>query len=121
MRPYERLETWKLAHELALAVYRVTDAFPKQERYGLVAQARRAALSVPCNIAEGCGKRGPRDFRRYLDVARGSLNELGYLLRFARDLGILSAESHQQLADLVNRTGFLSWRLYRSLDAPSAR
>ena len=121
MAPYERLEAWKVSHELALAVYQATKTFPKGELYGLTAQARRAALSVPCNLAEGSGKRGPRDFRRYVDIARASLNELGYLLRFARDFDILPVEPYERLTQLLNRTGFLTWRLYRSLSRASAR
>ncbi len=76
MSPFERLAAWREAYQLALAVYRDTESFPKQERFGLTAQVRRAAISVPANIAEGCVKRGPAEFRRYLDIARGSLAEL---------------------------------------------
>jgi four helix bundle protein len=66
MKPYERLKAWRQAHRLALAVYDVTDAFPKVEVFELTSQIRRAALSVPTNIAEGSAKRGRREFRRFL-------------------------------------------------------
>ena len=70
---------------------------------------------MPTNIAEGAAKRGPREFRRYLDVALGSLSELTYLLRFGRDRGLLTAESWLELEDLRDQAGRLTWQLYRSL------
>jgi four helix bundle protein len=83
MMPYERFEAWKVTHELALEVYRVTETWPKSERYELTSQTRRPALSAPTNIAEGAAKHGSREFRRYLDIAKGSLSELCYLLALA--------------------------------------
>jgi hypothetical protein len=74
--PYERFEAWKVSHELALAVYSATRGWPRSELYGLTSQLRRAALSAPTNIAEGCAKRGPAEFRRFLDYSLGSLSEL---------------------------------------------
>jgi four helix bundle protein len=115
MMPYERYEAWKMAHELALEVYRITDPWPACERYQLTAQIRRAALSVPTNIAEGAAKRGPREFRRYLDIARGSLSEVSYLLRFSKDRGILDNESFQMVHELRDRVGRVTWGLYASL------
>jgi len=113
--PYEKYEAWKTAHELALLVYRVTDDWPACERYQLTAQLRRAVLSVPTNIAEGAVKRGPREFRRYLDIARGSLSEVSYLLQFSKDRGILNEESFQVIYSLRDRVGKLTWGLYSSL------
>jgi four helix bundle protein len=115
MMPYEKYEAWKTAHELALLVYRVTDDWPACERYQLTAQLRRAVLSVPTNIAEGAVKRGPREFRRYLDIARGSLSEVSYLLQFSKDRGILNEESFQIIYSLRDRVGKLTWGLYSSL------
>ena len=71
------------------AIYSSTEGWPKRELYGLTAQTRRAALSVPTNIAEGAAKRGPRELRRYLDIALGSLSELSYLLFFSKERGLL--------------------------------
>jgi len=115
MIPYERFDSWRVSHELALEIYRITDKWPMGERYGLTAQIRRAALSAPTNTAEGSAKRGPREFRRYLDIALGSLSEVSYLLRFNRDRGILDNKSFQALDELRNRAGQLTWRLYASL------
>ena len=86
------------------------------ERYQLTAQTRRAALSIPTNIAEGAAKRGPREFRRYLDIARGSLSELSYLLLFSKDIGVLNDQIFQHLTELRTKVGRLTWGLYSSLD-----
>jgi four helix bundle protein len=118
MMPYERFDAWKVSHKLALEVFRVTAHWPAHERYELTSQTRRAALSVPTNIAEGTAKRGSREFRRYLDIARGSLSELSYLLLFSRDLGILDETTFESLADLRNQAGKLTWGLYASLAPP---
>ena len=76
-------------------------------------------LSVPTNIAEGAAKRGPREFRRYLDIARGSLSEVAYLLQFSKDRGPLDEESFKRLHQLRDRVGKLTWGLYSSLDSRS--
>ena len=121
MVPYERFDAWKVAHQLALQVYAVTESWPAAERFGLTAQVRRAALSVPTNIAEGSAKRGPRELRRYLDIALGSLSEVSYLLRFSRDRGILGPEAFLELDVLRNRAGQLTWRFYASLNGAQSR
>ena len=113
MMPYEKYDAWKASHALALAIYSSTEEWPKREDYGLTAQTRRAALSVPTNIAEGTAKLGPRELRRYLDVALGSLSELSYLLRFSRDRGLLQTEEWQHLDGMRNTAGKLVWRLYQ--------
>ena len=113
MMPYEKYEAWKASHALALAVYRSTEGWPVREIYGLTAQMRRAALSVPTNIAEGSAKLGPRELRRYLDIALGSLSELSYLLRFSREMGFLESEEWQRLDMMRNQAGRQVWGLYR--------
>ena len=115
MLPYERFAAWQRCHELTLAVYRVTQSSPKQETYGLTAQARRAAFSAPANIAEGSAKRGSREFPRYLDIALGSLAELSYALRLAHDLNLIPAQEWEELNGLRARAGFLTWRLYERI------
>jgi four helix bundle protein len=116
MVPYERFDAWKMAHHLALQTYKITDGWPTTERYGLTAQIRRAALSAPTNIAEGTAKRGPRELRRYLDIALGSLSEVSYLLRFSRDRKLLAVADFETLDDLRDQAGKLTWRLYSSLN-----
>ena len=118
MQPYERFEVWKRAHRLALDVYRYTKSWPAEERYGLTSQIRRSAFSVPVNIVEGSARRGKAEFRKFLDYAFASLAEVGYTLRFAKDLGLIPPEAAERLevdrAD-VSRLLFL---LMRSMTAP---
>lgn len=113
--PYERLLAWKRSHELTLLVYRLTSRWPKHELYGLTSQARRAAMSVPLNIVEGSAKRGSKEFRRYLDIALGSLSETAYCFHLARDLDYTSKEEWHELDTLRAETGMLTWRLYASV------
>ena len=115
MAPYERFDAWQMAHRMALLIYKATEAWPKEERFALTIQVRRAALSVPTNIAEGAAKRGYREFRRFLDIALGSLSELTYLLRFSRDLGLLTTQSWLELEAVRDEAGKLTWQLYRKL------
>ncbi len=115
MAKYEKLEAWRACHELVLAVYRVTESFPSDERYGLTSQARRAAFSAAANICEGSARRGRREFRRFLDISLGSLSEITYVLRLARDLNILTEDAWKKLEQVRGRAGFLTWRLYRSI------
>jgi four helix bundle protein len=115
MKPFERLDAWQACHEVVLAVYRTTKKFPKDEQYGLTAQLRRASISITANIAEGSAKRGKKEFRRYLDIALGSLAELRCLLRSAKDLGYMTDDDWVTMVPLEERGGLLLWRLYRSM------
>ena len=103
------------ATQLCMAVYSRTNTWPTAERYGLTSQARRAAHSAAANIAEGCAKKGPKEFRRYLDISLGSLSELSYTLRLARDLNILTQEEWLELDELHQKAGGITWLLYKSL------
>ena len=115
MAPYEKLVAWQECHQLALAVYRATKAFPADERYGLTSQVRRAAFSAAVNIVEGSSRRSAREFRRFLDIALASLTEVGYALRFAHEAGILADTDWPPLNDRQNRARFLTWRLYQAI------
>ena len=115
MAPYERFAAFRLCHHLALEVYRATAGFPKEERYGLTAQTRRAAFSAPANIVEGSTKRGKTEFRRFLDIAGGSLAELGYAIRFASELGFLNETQRQTLEDAHAEASKATWGLYASM------
>ena len=121
MMAYERLLAWRSAHLLALRVYRERDHWPRREMYGLTAQVRKAALSVPTNIAEGAAKRGSREFVRYLDIAFGSLSETSYLLRFSRELGLLTERTWAELESVRSETGRLVFGLSRRLRQNPAR
>ena len=116
MLPFERFKAWRLCHQLVIQVYRVTSGFPTTERYGLVSQMRRAAFSAAANIAEGSAKRGEREFRRYLDISLGSLSELAYALKLARDISVLAETDYRSLDRLRNHAGTLTWKLHQSLN-----
>jgi len=99
MKDFRDLEVWRKAHELTLAVYRATKAFPKEEMYGLTSQMRRASSSIGANIAEGCGKKTDADFARYLQNAFGSANELEYLLLLSFDLQYVKKTEYEELSN----------------------
>ncbi len=92
MQHFRELKVWQRSHALVLELYRLTARFPPEERFGLVAQLRRAAASVPTNIAEGAKRQGRQDYARFLNIAEGSLAEAEYLVLLSRDLGYLTPE-----------------------------
>ena len=98
MRNYKDLLVWEKAHKLTLAIYKETSAFPKEERFGLTSQVRRASSSIPANLAEGCGRRSDGEMGRFIQIAMGSGAELSYHLLLCRDLGILGTTEFSRLA-----------------------
>ena len=98
MKDFRDLKVWEKAHALVLECYEATKPFPREEIFGLVSQIRRAAASVPANIAEGCGRRGNGELHRFLQMAMGSANELEYHLLLSKDLGYLGPENYQRNA-----------------------
>ncbi len=97
MEDFKDLRVWAKAHELTLTVYQRTRSFPKEEMYGLTSQLRRASASIGANIAEGCGRRSDAEMKRFVQIARGSANEVEYHLLLAKDLEFLSADEHKDL------------------------
>jgi len=97
MKDFRSLKVWEKAHDLTLKIYKSTEKFPKQEMYGITSQLQRASVSIPTNIAEGCGKDSDAELKRYFLIAMGSSSELEYLLLLSRDLGYLSIENYQEL------------------------
>jgi four helix bundle protein len=91
MQHYTKLQVWQRSHSLVLNIYRMTSGFPVVERFGLTSQLRRAALSVPTNIAEGSKRVGRQDYARFINIAEGSLSETEYLIVVSRDLGYVPA------------------------------
>jgi len=98
MKDFRQLKVWEKAHLLALAVYPITARFPREKTYGLTAQIRRAASSIPSNTAEGCGRDGDAELARFCIIARGSATELEYQLLLARDLTLLHPDDYEQLS-----------------------
>ena len=101
MKNFRDLDVWTKSHVSTLSIYRVTATFPREELYGLTSQMRRCAASIPANIAEGCGRQGDREFRRFLQIAMGSASELEYHLLLARDLEFLGAQQFRSLTSQV--------------------
>jgi four helix bundle protein len=102
LRNFRELTVWEKAHELVVEVYRVSGGFPSEERFGISAQLRKAAVSIGSNIAEGCGRGTDKDFARFLSIAAGSASEVEYQVLLARDLGYLSDEDYGRLNTQVN-------------------
>ena len=119
MRDFNKLEVWKRSHELTLAVYSGTATFPRDELYGLTSQIRRAASSIPANIAEGCGRDSDADFARFLHIAMGSASELKYHLLLARDLGHVPADKYTGLHEETTQVKRMLAGLLRRLKAES--
>ena len=115
VQPYERFLAWQACHELNLAIAKETHHWPRSERFELTAQLRRASWSAVANIVKGSAKRGPREFRRFLDVSPGSLAEIGYGLRFARDRALVAAEAYNSLEELRVQAAKVTWGLYQAV------
>lgn len=112
-RPHYNLAAWKLAMTLVKNVYQATRTFPQEEIYGLTAQMRRAAISVPSNLAEGAARTGRKEFARFLSVAKGSLSELETQLLISVELGYLDAK--HSMFELVEEVSRLLAGLHKSV------
>jgi len=115
VRKHHELRAWQEAMRLVQEVYAATRTFPHDERFGLTAQLRRAAVSVPSNIAEGAARESVKEFAQFLVMARGSLSELETQLILARDLGYLAEDGYRQLTEKVETTFALIGGLLRNL------
>jgi four helix bundle protein len=114
-RNYADLIVWQKAMDFVEMVYGVSGRFPKEELYGLTSQVRRAAVSIPCNIAEGQGRRAPRDFQRFLSIAYGSLREVETQILIAERLHYLDPAKRTDLMDTAAEIGRLLNGLMNSL------
>jgi four helix bundle protein len=113
---FRKLLVWQKAHQLVLLVYKVTASFPKSELFGLTSQIRWAAVSVPANIAEGYAAGGKGQFGRFLNIAQGSLAEVEYYLILCQDMKSITPTQYQKAETLRGETGFLLYRLIKSLE-----
>ena len=100
MKDFRKLQVWDKAHQLALTLYHVTASFPRDETHGLTSQIRRAASSIPSNIAEGCGREGDAELSRFCTIARGSASESECQILLARDLKLI--QPHESAVNLAS-------------------
>jgi len=121
VKSYRELTVWQKSYAFVLEVYRETGAFPRSELFGLTSQLRRAAVSVPANIAEGYCRDTRADYVRFLTIAQGSVGELDTLLSLAHDLAYLDDATAQQLTGLLAEVRRMLTRLVQSLRASSSR
>lgn len=104
MKDFRTLKVWQEAHAFVLNLYLGTKSFPDEERFGLTSQLRRAAVSIPSNIAEGCGRQGDAELNRFLQIAMGSASEVEYQLQLSKDLKYLDADQYTMLDSDLRKT-----------------
>ncbi len=111
----QEMDVFKLSHSLTLEIYKVTARFPAEERYGLAAQIRRSAYSIPANIVEGSARLGTKEYRQFVGIARGSTGEMSYQLLLSRDLGYLSEQDYTSLKERYDRVAKMLTGLVKTL------
>ncbi len=114
-KPHKKLDVWKASMELVKEIYEITTIFPEEEKFGLLAQMRRTAISIPCNIAEGAGRQGKAQFRNFLSIAQGSVSDLDTQLEIAVILGYLKPQRLEPISDLLLRIDKMLTSLIRKL------
>lgn len=114
-KPHKKLDVWQAAMKSTTVIYKLTERLPEEEKFGLVSQMRRAAISIPCNIAEGAARKGKREFRNFLSMAQGSLSELDTQLELTILLGYLSVGELREVWDQLLRIDKMLSGLIRSL------
>ena len=119
MRPHEKLDVWKRAIDFVVTVYKMTESFPRDERFGLISQIRRAAVSIAANIAEGAGRHTSKEFKYFLSNAQGSVSELATELLIAQRLGYLKIEAFDIGNTELTSIGRMIFGLSRSLSRDS--
>lgn len=120
-RDHRKLKAFEVADHLVTLVYRFTREFPSEERFGLVGQMRRAAVSVPANIVEGAARSSGRDFLRFLQISLGSAREVGYYADLSRKLGYLHPDDAEDLGEQYNRVARLISGLIKSIEDAERR
>ena len=116
MKTFRQLQVWQKAHELTITTYQMTRPFPTEERFGLVQQMRRAAVSVAANIAEGHQRTSKQEFRRFLDIAHGSLAELQYYVLLTQDLDYLTESAPSTILKVSDEVGKMLHGLKRHIN-----
>ena len=116
MQRYRDLKVWQRSHAIVLQIYRLSGCLPADERYGLVSQLRRAAVSVPTNIVEGSKRQGKADFAHFLNIAEGSLAETEYLIVLSRDLGYLAHDQVEAVLAEMDEIGRMLYTLRHKVE-----
>jgi four helix bundle protein len=117
MRPHEKLKLWERAIDFVITLYSLTASFPKEERFGLISQLRRAAISIPANVAEGAGRQSPKEFVHFLSNAQGSASELATELLIAQRLGYLQRHEYVSASDELDQIGRMIVGLTKTVKA----
>jgi len=120
IKSYRDLDVWKLSIEFAKDIYNITKNFPKDEAYGLTQQIRRAAVSIPPNIAEGSGRRSTQEFCRFTNISSGSLCEVETQILLAYELQYVTSEQSELLFKKADRISKMLYALYKSLNSKAA-
>lgn len=119
MKDFRNLKVWEISHQIALSIYNITLSFPREEMYGLINQIRRASISIPTNISEGCGRGSSIDFRRFLQISFGSACEVEYLLLISYELKYLLKKDYDQLVSQIIETKKMLSGLIKKLNEKS--
>ena len=120
MRPHERLEVWEHAVDFVVRIYRITENFPREEKFGLTSQIRRAAVSVPANIAEGAARQSSKEFSYFLSNAQGSVSELATEILIASRPGYVNEQTYRSEDDELTSIGLMILGLARSVERRNA-
>jgi len=114
-KPHKNLNAWKYSFEFAKEIYNATSSFPADEKFGMISQLRRAAVSVPVNIAEGAGRKSPKEFINFLSIALGSIAELDTLLLLSKEFKYINEDAVMILLEKLDVIGKLIYGLMKSL------
>ena len=116
MVDYRNYKVWQRSHKLVLEIYKVTRSYPSSEQFNLVSQTNRAALSIPTNIAEGCGRQTQKEFVRFLYISSGSAHELEYLLMVSGDLNFIDEKSRTFLLKEIDEIKKILYSLIQTIE-----
>ena len=117
VRTFRDLILWQKAHQLVLFIYRITKNFPNEEKFGLISQMRRAAVSIPSNVVEGHSRKSKKEFINFLSIANGSLNELRYQVLLSKDLDYIDIKIFEELEQRAEEVSKILYSFTRSLNA----
>ena len=115
IKTFRDLNVWQKAHNLVLEIYKITKGFPQEEKFGLVANLRRSAASVPTNIVEGFKRKSKKEYAYFISIADGSLEETKYHVLLAKDLSYIKEEEYRQLNELCDEIGRMLYGFYKRL------